>query len=557
LIVEINMRKSVYRFIIGMAVVFAAVLFAGCENVSNGGRRSGGSPGNGDPVSPGNSNPGSNEPGSGTPGSPGSPGAGGGEGGGTLTGDLDFMSETGRNITGTVQAGWDGTGADQTWTLSVVEEPTAVFAVTKAASQSITVTGTDAPKVTRVADGAKGGDGSVRVIDMSAGENHGKYTGDTTTYAGYTASSTLAVFSVDMSDLLFDGGFDGGTETRVFTLEVAEDGKDSRTYAVNLDITLDEGTQTSIYHRTGAPGAYRYEKVRDAALTDDDKLIVSRNNNNAFVAYDKGPVKDLQNAFVWVDHHGEGAGTWGSGTAPAGFASGTTAGYSEYRLFLKQDQQIERIVFSFLNSRATVQTGTIKDETDKRDHISIELYGAGVPGATEKKITRVSEPIQNTTTRALNSESGNASGKALITLFRSSSNNLYTDKYKALVLGKNITLTAPAGDTFVENSGNTLDNANVKMGITCLLYVDMNSTVIMGPHSKITGYNSTRDSSYVPVVLGPGRADLNSRFYVRGGTIDGNSTLNNIVFRILYHNVNEDDYIHVESGNVVGGTRKG
>jgi hypothetical protein len=194
-------------------------------------------------------------------------------------------------------------------------------------------------------------------------------------------------------------------------------------------------------------------------------------------------------------------------------------------------------------------------EADTRDHISIELYGAGRPGEAEKKITRVSNPIQNTTTRALNSESGNASGKALITLYRSGSNNLYTDKYKALVLGKNITLTAPDGDTFTKSTGN-LTNPNVMMGITSFLYVDMNSMVIMEPHSKITGYNSALGSYYTPVVLGPGSYTPNSKFYVRGGTIDGNTTFENNVFRILYNVTNVDNYVHIESGNVVGNISK-
>jgi hypothetical protein len=189
--------------------------------------------------------------------------------------------------------------------------------------QTITVNGADAAKVRKADNRETLGAGSYKQIDGTSGE-----AGDTNTYTGFTAGSTTDVFAVDMEDLLFDGNFGGeghkGTETRTFTLIVEETGKTSRTITVNLNITLDTETETSIYHREGTPGAYRYEKVRDAALTAADKKNTVQPEGYAaasdFTALTLGPVTDLQNAFVWVDRHGEGGGKIGS-EVPVGYAT--------------------------------------------------------------------------------------------------------------------------------------------------------------------------------------------------------------------------------------------
>ena len=445
----------------------------------------------------------------------------------------------------------------------MVEEPLAVFAVQKQAGQTITVDGADAAKVRKADNGETLGAGSYKQIDGTSGE-----AGDTNTYTGFTADSTKDVFAVDMEDLLFDGNFGGeghtGTETRTFTLTVAEEGKTSRTVSVNLNITLDPDTETSIYHREGTPGAYRYEKVRDAALTDADKKNTVQPEGYAaagdFTALTLGPVTDLQNAFVWVDKHGVGGGTIGSG-APAGYTEGTTEGYSEYRLFLKKDQQIGKITLAFVNSTAT--KGAYNNdyyayeynETDTRDGISIQLYGAGTGGAAEKTITINTDYSTAQTTQEFNYSNSSAQ-KGLISLFRPYEGNinyfLSPDaflKYKALILGKNITLSGggdatpfpPAG--FGDKSGYPW----YRLSIDSLIYISYNATLIMEDHAKITGLST--DSSYSPIVLA-----YSARFYMKGGTITGNTSAASQGVVNVANSTDLKPYIKKTGGTVTGNT---
>jgi hypothetical protein len=267
--------------------------------------------------------------------------------------------------------------------------------------------------------------------------------------------------------------------------------------------------------------------VRDAVLTDDDKLIVSKTDNRSYQAYTEGPVTDLQNALVWVDHHGEGGGTWGTNNVPAGYASGTTEGYSEYRLFLKKDQRIEHIVLSLLKQMGDLtgdwMNGYQMTEKDTRDCISIQLYGAGVPGA-EKKITRVATPIQGQEdVRTLNYSNDTIGPKGLISLYRNAVASVsgYQNKYKALVLGKNITIWGGGGaNDLVIGPTNTGygDNPWGMMGVGNFLNIGANSTVIMEEHSKITGYYTQLMNTNTPVLI----TDATARFYVKGGIITGN-----------------------------------
>jgi hypothetical protein len=417
-----------------------------------------------------------------------------------MTAAIDFDAGAGVNITGTKQTGMAGG-----WTLAVVEEPRAVFAAHKTAGQTIKVEGTDALKVTVAKDGETFGNGSVKKIDPVTGADTA--IGNPTVYEGFTASETLAVFSVDMEDLLFDANFGGGshtgTETRAFTLKVSEAEKASRTIPVKLNITLDGETETSIYRRTGTPGAYQYEKVRDAALTTADNKNYFDTSYN-FEAYETKPVKDLQNAFVWVDHHGEQGRTYSSGqAAPAGYANGTTEGYSEYRLFLKKNQQIGKIALAY---------GGIAAANDNRDCISIELYGAGSPGSTEKTIKRDEQKVSSNIIMgkvALNSTTGQ---NGLISTF-----NKGKPKYQALILGKNITVSGD-GEAVPFGVGSVWDN---QVKIKNLIYIYKNSTLIMREHSKVTGYYYITAMSYAmaPIFLD----DATSRFYMRGGKITGNT----------------------------------
>jgi hypothetical protein len=396
------------------------------------------------------------------------------------TGDLTaavVLGETQNNTSGT-SGNFDSNGL--TLTLNVVEEPAAYFVLLKTAGQTITVDGTDASYVTQVT--------------ASSGN---------TSLDGSTASATMDLFSVNMEDLLFDGAFGetdtfnanaipSGTEVRAFTLTVSENGKDSREIAVNLNITLDQTTETSIYHREGVPNAYYYVKVRDAALTEADRTNYI-NENYAFIAFDEGTVRNLQNAFVWADHYGLG------GNNHTGFENGTTEGYSEYRLFLKKNQQIGRITFVIVNEQKL---------NDTRDNMSIELYGAGLAGQKKLEITRNDSYCTSRTTQSFNYDTT----QSFITLGKF--NNAST-KYTTLVLGKNITINAKASATDPNTaSGSTL--WAVLRAVT-LFEVYNNSMLIMNNNAKITGYYNTANLSPITV-----SNSTSGKFYMYGGEITGN-----------------------------------
>jgi hypothetical protein len=388
-------------------------------------------------------------------------------------------------VWGNTGDGWakgsiSGEGPAQAITLSVVEEPLAYFVILKTAEQTITVGGADEATVTRLEDGVSHGD--------------------------KTASNLAALFTVNMEDLLFDGAFGSldadmiptGTETRSFTLTVSEEGKASRVIAVSLNITLDPETETSIYHREGTPGNYYYVKVRDSEgnlpkLTAADGSHYDEYEDD-FTAFNEGSVTDLQNAFVWVDHHGEG------GNSNVGYENGTTEGYSEYRLFVKQSQQIGKMGFVIVNE---------KGQDDSRDNISIELYGVGTPGL-ELKITR-NPSYANRYTQMLNFT---GYGDGFISLTEC---NGWTKKHKAVVLGKNITIDveASSADPFTGSGSTPLRN----LRISYLIDIRDNGMFIMNDYSKLTGcYAPGTGSSLAVIRTNSG----NGKFIMNGGAITGN-----------------------------------
>jgi hypothetical protein len=387
------------------------------------------------------------------------------------------LAETAKNTSGTSGSiSSDGI----TLTLNVVEEPAAYFALLKTADQTITVSGTDAGKVTQVT--ANSGD---------------------TELDGSTATATKDLFKVNMEDLLFDGAFGesetfnanvipSGMETRTFTLTVAEPDKDSREIAVSLNITLDQGTETSIYHREGEPGAYHYVKVRNAVLPATDIV------NADFIAFTEGSVKDLQNAFIWVDRYGLG------GSGHAGFAEGigTTEGYSEYRLFLKKSQKIGKLSF-LINGGGS----------DTRDNISMEFLGQG-PLGKEMMITldeQYSSRITNQHTQSKYKFNDLNGGVGWITLHHTG-----TAKYKALVLEKNITIN---GEEYPV-TGTNESIWKLLGSVVSFINVHKSSQVIMRDGSKITGFLvSVSNAVHAPVQVDK---TADGMFYMYGGAITGN-----------------------------------
>jgi hypothetical protein len=93
------------------------------------------------------------------------------------------------------------------WILTANDQGKAYFGVYKEAAQTITVSGTDAARVSQALSG---------IVD------------------GITATDTLPVFTVETGDLAFDGG------TRTFTLNVNEPGGSPRTVNITLNVQPNE-----------------------------------------------------------------------------------------------------------------------------------------------------------------------------------------------------------------------------------------------------------------------------------------------------------------------------
>jgi hypothetical protein len=437
---------------------------------------------------------------------PESPGEG--ENGGSDTGDESgeltsavSLLQTQSNTSGTdISSGISGTGAAQTVSLSVVEEPAVFFAIEKTAAQTITVGGADAAKVTQITDSS---------LD------------------GSTASATFNLFSVNMEDLLFNGAFGSetngdtiptGTETRTFTLTVAEPSHTSRVITMTLGLSLDTDTETTIYHREGKPGSYYYEKVRDAELTDADanNLADVFNSRPALSAMDTGPVKDLQNAFMWVHRHG----LTGTNAGAAGFAAGTTEGYSEYRLFLKKSQKIGKHNLAFINSLPNYNESNQTYDSDQRTYMSVELYGAGSPGGREQKITRNDSFAVTPLTQYSPDYLTSLDQMGWIGLTKSSVLGLTesegSQKHKALVLGKNITIAGNEGEpekiVFQSPGGMWWT-----LRASAFVHLTDNAMLIMRDHAKITNFYT--ETECAPITLN----GKNAKFYMYGGEISGNT----------------------------------
>jgi hypothetical protein len=377
----------------------------------------------------------------------------------SLTADLEFPAEPNGHF-GVTRTDWQGEDAAQSWTLTAGEEPTAYFAVTKTADQTITVGGTNGNKVEAV---------------TAAG----------TTPEGFTVptlDNTIAVFAVDAADLIFDGNFDSGNPALVFTLVAAEGGKASITYTVTLKPSLDAATTASIYQRKDG----RWLKIRNPTFTTENVEYSLKNAGTGLVdiIYAGAAVTDLETAFAWVCYNAEA----GTGT---GLVGGTTAGFSEYRIFLKADQQIGPIRVRFEST-----------------YVSLELYGAGAPGGAERTITR----NQQWDTNHMLTNTIGSTTNGLITLGGTTGTRVFT-----FILGKNVTL---------DGKNEMRDETSLnKVGATGLLQISgYNWTVIMRDHAKITGHNSAAGvGSFSPIYISASNTSYRAIFYMEGGEISGNT----------------------------------
>jgi hypothetical protein len=276
--------------------------------------------------------------------------------------------------------------------------------------------------------------------------------------------------------------------------------------------------------------------VRDAELPATD--IVKA----AFTAFDQGPVTNLQSAFVWVDRYGLG------GSDNTGYASGTTTGYSEYRLFVKTKQQIGKLCFSIIN-----------DASDTRDNMSIEFYGAGQAGKREQKITRNDTYLTGGSVQVLNHDVGIISNG-----FISLMNQSLKKRYKALILEKNITIDAGGVDT----AGNLYETHklsginNTIWGIrtvSCAVYITEQAMLIMNAHSKVTGcYGEDSSVSCSAVIL----ERQKGKAYINGGLIQTNRVIrvmqgtpaNVFINGEVYNSIKHDQQFISNDNKTAGGS---
>ncbi|MDR2098088.1 MAG: hypothetical protein LBP37_06175, partial [Spirochaetaceae bacterium] len=350
------------------------------------------------------------------------------------------------------------------------------------------------------------------------------------TLDGTEAGDTLAVFAVEMEDLLFDGDFEsaahngehGGKESRAITLNVTEDGKEPVSVALTLNMTLDVDSDVTMFHKEDG----KWKKIRNAqnVITQANMRKPTNVNDPAtwapvyFSAGDSAPVSDLKGAFAYIDNYAEP----GSGE---GAVAGTPAGYSEYRIFVKAKENIINMTHLSL-----------------KDYVSIELYGAGNAGS-EKIIKR--DYNQSNKNMGLNYDSGinniGGGGDHWITVSYTKPQGFSINtNHRMLTLEKNITLDGGGCDgKLIE------EHTNIDARYMIAIYA--NGTLVMREGSKITGVISNK-RAYPIIIL---RAD--SQFYMYGGEISGNRLVYSygVGGVILLHNEATIDNVHVSTRAVI------
>ncbi|MHB9291804.1 hypothetical protein Holit_00888 [Hollandina sp. SP2] len=192
-----------------------------------------------------------------------------------LTADITFAA-TQSNTASTVQSAWEGEGASQTWTLTAIDQSPVYFTVQKTADQIITVSGTDAAKVTQASVG--------QILD------------------GSTAANELGIFGVNVGDLLFEG-----TGTKEFTLHISELGKASKAVAVTLNISPQLKTGVAVFKVLEDPtpkvaGDEILERIRGIKHFDMETM--------AFEITPTSIARNLLDALAWIDRNAEAQGDY-------------------------------------------------------------------------------------------------------------------------------------------------------------------------------------------------------------------------------------------------------
>ncbi|MDR0685060.1 MAG: hypothetical protein LBF83_08020 [Spirochaetaceae bacterium] len=356
-----------------------------------------------------------------------------GEGGGAK---IDFLPKAYSSETAADLDNW----SESAWMLTAGEYNTAYLAVDNPSGQTITVGGADAAKVTQAESGTT-------VTEASAD--------------GIAVTATLAVFSVDTRDLLFEGG------TRSFTLNDV---------AVTLNVTPDTtGAALFVVTRYTDGGDERTLKTSDNTggydewepLTGAETLTRVNARTGEEADTDTPMFEKMLDAVQWVNDNAQAQ--------------------TEYLLRVEKDEiDLPRIQFGLMDAANVV----------------LRLRGCGSP-----KILK---------------HGGNASAVSKGTSFDSPPYNMDTFFYigsknngpfikKTLILGDNIT---------VEGMGNvrtTIYNS--------LLYVHRNAMLVMENGALLTKQyenNAEVNRSVITVVNESSKtpaADKGGRLRIMGGSI--------------------------------------
>jgi hypothetical protein len=389
---------------------------------------------------------------------------------------------------------WTGSGtAAQGVTLNAQESAKVYFAAGKSAAQTISIGGTDGALVTQYTSGT---------VDGSA------------------AGDTESVFAVDTSafDLMFEGG------SRVFTLNVSEAEKAPITITVTLNTTpelsagiavfkVDRGLQedgvTPVKHddlpENASPEASE-AWARSGRLTRIDGIQnwnLPRTAYNTIGNWQENSMADnLLSAFAWIDHNAEAN--------------------EEYLIRVQKDEEIPCIYFG----------------GNGKDNIKYRLRGIGAERSIkhENRFTTGSTPkpyVYKHTNYGIDSI-------IMMALFRTgrfaTSGSSQSNRNPPVVLSLEDKITI---------QGNFVPSTNFRY----LIYLTGDCALIMEKGSKITGFDGSTQSS-ASFIYSTYDATNNTRFFMRGGTITGNTTRGPSV---VYFNSPNNGWKFIKTGGSITG----
>jgi hypothetical protein len=402
-----------------------------------------------------------------------------------LTPDIAFYNAGYSSGTKFVDAEWTGQGtADEAWTLileDVAEEQNAVyFAVYKTMAQTITV-----GNVAGRTDAARVHQAAVEDTVLEA-----VTTGD----GSLTASDTLAVFTVDTADLVFDGGllgFDANGDPilkhRVFTLEVSDSGGAlPKTVTVTLKVTpILTGAAAFKVNWPTAP-ATPYEPLDLAALTTAGGFTLTRIGPADPNTGTPGAFDGVQAAIEYVDRN--------------------AVADTDYLIRVERDHDgvdaplLPRFYLIFFNN----------EKNEFQDNVTLRLRGYGRERVLKNNDT-VSSKSYNVTRIGTDPAAigGNSRHGGFFNIGISSID--YTCK-KTFILENNITVKGIGGSTESES-------------YLPLIKVAHNAMLVMKKGSKLTEFVGTvGNSTRYPIIIDTNNNATTMRHgYVR---IDGGSITN-------------------------------